>query len=339
MWVPYTESLLKVIPPEAIIHPVDDIQRLTLSSLRTREIETPAKAIAEIAKAYYFRTIMSGGKWPQTLKFETGQLTAGSSDEIEWLNQNLQSFMNHWRNPGFTFRDKEKFFVRRSFLDQTNYLNLSWHFSGWFQQERTPLREEWEEWVSKNLSHEDLHMEALSRVLMDPTGQGIESLPPVVRDRLPQFMESDSFVLFQVDRQHVDARDIILVSKDRKLAAQVVRLARRHNKDSVVWLLDPMIFEYGRLWEETVDVTRLKYRAGQGIRRFPGLDSCLIIQDPGSILWNVCNSGATDADGISTDLGVEYFIRPIIAEQTRFDHVYDVVLDWKASVNTSSLGW
>jgi hypothetical protein len=310
-----------------------------LASLKTREFETPAKAISEIAKSYYFRTIFSGGRIPETLKFQVGQLSAGQSDERIWLADHLHDFMSHWRNPGFKFRDKEKFFVKRSFLDTHNYMNLGWVFSAGFNQERVPLREEWEQWVKESLTLEEQYLPLLTEVLLHPTAEAFDRLPVVVRERLPQYMESDSFVLHTVSRQHVDNRDIILVSKDRRLAAQVVRLARRYDRRSVVWLLDPMIYELGRLWEETVDVSRLRYNPSTGIRRFPGLDDCLVIQDPGSVLWNVCNSGITDQDGVSTDLGVEYFIRPIIAEETRFDHVFDVGLDWVKSINTSSMGW
>jgi hypothetical protein len=307
--------------------------------LKTREFETPAKAISDIAKSYYFRTIFSGGKRPEPLKFQIGQLSAGQSDETQWFIDNLQQFMLHWRNPGFKFRDKEKFFVKKSFLDTHNYMNLQWVFSAGFNQERTPLREEWENWVKDSLTTEERYLPLLTEVLLNPSVDAFERLPVVVRERLPQYMESDSFVLHTVDRQHVADRDIILVSKDRKLAAQVVRLARRYNSRSVVWLLDPMVHELGRLWEETVDVSRIRYNPSTGIRRFPGLDGALVIQDPGSVLWNVCNSGITDKDGVSTDLGVEYFIRPIIAEETRYEHVFDVGLDWKVKVNTSSMGW
>jgi hypothetical protein len=336
MWVPYTEPLLAILPQEAIILPEDDIQRAALSAIFTREFETPAKAIAEIAKAYYYRTIFKGGSMPQTLKFEVGQLSAGESDETEWLNTNLHTFMVHWRNPGFKFRDKEKFFVRREFLDTHNYMNLQWVFSPAHAQEHIPRGMEWDEWVRNNLTQEDRYMSDLTRTLLDPSAENFNSLPAVVLERLPQFMESDSFVLLQVDRQHVDARDIVLVSKDRKLAAQVVRLARRYNRDSVVWLLDPLIYQTGRLYEDRVDTSRLRYRPGKGIRRFPSLDDALVIQDPGSILWNLYNSQNADEEGVSTDLGVEVLLRPIISEETRFENVYDVILDWSQEISTSS---
>lgn len=339
MWVPYTEPLLRILPPEAIIKPDDDYQMAALASLKSREFETPAKAITTIAKSYYFRTIFSGGKIPETLKFQIGQLSAGQSNHIQWLFDNLQDFMSHWRNPGFKFRDKEKFFVKKDYLDSHNYMNLQWVFSSGFNQERTPFREEWEKWVKESLTLEEQYLPLLTEVLLNPSPDAFQRLPVVVQERLPQYMESDSFILHTVDRLHVDDRDIILVSKDRKLAAQVVRLARRYNTRSVVWLLDPMVYELGRLWEETVDVSKIRYNPGIGVRSFPGLDGALVIQDPGSVLWNLCNSGITDSAGVSTDLGVEYFLRPIIAEETRFTHVFDVGLDWKASINTSSLGW
>jgi hypothetical protein len=324
MWVPYHEALLSLLPEEAIIRPVDDIQRAALATLQTRSLMTPSQALVSLAKDYYYRTILSGGN-PQTLKFDLGSMTLSTSESTEFLDTKLSWFMNHWRSPGFKFRDKEPYFVRSEYLDSRNYLNLGW----FFRASDAPLtvRNEYETWMSEQISDTDRNMEDLTRFLLDPSLS--DGISPRVYEQLPRYMESDTFILHLVNRFFVDQRDIVLVSGDRKLAAQIRRIASADVEDVRVWVMDPKIYEFGRSDE-----------IENGLPfRFPGLDNCLVLKDPGSILFSTTTVDVTDAEGISTDDGVVYFLQPIITSSTRFPGVFDIKFDWTRKVNTSSMGW
>jgi hypothetical protein len=73
---------------------------------------------------------------------------------------------------------------------------------------------------------------------------------PIIVDRLNMFFESDPLILIRVrENPSVNGR-IILVSKDKKLAARIIRFVwGNRSSQSRVYLVDPVIFFLGRIDE------------------------------------------------------------------------------------------
>lgn len=269
-WLPKLRQLQKLIPESAIIRPVSDEHRSLIGSLRSREIETPEQTIIRLLKNAFYKSILRGEE-PPLLSLSRNQIYGSGKPPKDW-EQNTQywvkKFLQYWRNPGFRFRNQYEFFVDSNKVDKYDYLTLGWIFNPEWRIEKETLHELWDNYIrnSMDLINDD---EALLSIVRGDH----PSVPPRIRNRLNLFMESDNLILWEFSKLPTVPDQIVLVSGDRKLAGHLLRLARRTNPNSHVWIVLPIVYLLGRLYEDI---------------KYPGpeldLEIAHVIEDPGAMM-------------------------------------------------------
>jgi hypothetical protein len=267
-WLPKFRELQTLIPESAIIRPVSDEHRALIGSLRSHEIETPEQTMLRLLKNYFYRAVLRGED-PQELTLDRDQIYGRGKPPKDWLVETqvwVKRFLRHWRRPGFKFRNQYEYFVNSSQVNQIDYLNLGWHFNPDWRIDKETLKEEWDTYIQSSLDL--IRDEDAVRAIIcgdHPT------LPDRIRDRLNLFMESDNLILWEFSKVSPVPDTIVLVSADRKLAAEILRLARRTNKEAIVLLVLPIVWLLGRS-EEIKGTFGIKYE----------LSDAHIIRDPGA---------------------------------------------------------
>ena len=268
-WLPKYRELMTLIPESAIIRPVSDEHRALIGSLRSHEIETPEQTLLRLLKNYFYKSVLRGED-PKELTLNRDQIYGQGKPPEDWVvNTQLwvKRFLKFWRNPGFRFRNQFEFFVNSSQVDDIDYLSLGWKFCPDWRSDKETLREAWDTYVQNSLDliNDD---EALASIVRGDH----PSVPDRIRDRLNLFMESDNLILWEFTKLPEVPNDIILVSTDRKLAAHLLRLARQRNSQTCVWLILPIVYLLGRIYDDVI-----------GFRgRTLDLENAHTIRDPGA---------------------------------------------------------
>jgi hypothetical protein len=268
-WLPKYKKLITLIPESAIIRPVSDEHRALIGSLRSHEIETPEQTLLRLLKNYFYQAVLRGED-PKELTLDRNQIYGSGKPPDNWKKETqlwVRRFLKFWRTPGVKFRNQFEFFVNSSQVDDINYLSLGWKFSPAWRQDKETLQEEWDNYVQSSLDLINDDEALLSIVKGDHP-----SVPDRIRDRLNLFMESDNLILWEFSKLPEIPDQIVLVSVDRKLAAHNLRVARRKNPQTCVWLVLPIVYLLGRIYDGPV-----------GFRgKMLDFENAHIIRDPGA---------------------------------------------------------
>jgi hypothetical protein len=274
-WLPKFEQLAEFLPEAALIRPKSDEHRALIGSLRSQEIETPEQSLLRLLKNYFYQAILRGEN-PKEISLGRDQLYGSGKPPQEWLDHTqlwVGRFLKYWRNPGFKFRNQFEFFVNSNEVSRIDYLSLGWIFNPTWRSDKETLKELWDSYIrnSMDLINDDEALRLISQG-EHPT------IPDRIRNRLNLFMESDNLILWEFSQKTQIPDDIILVSTDRKLAGQILRLGRGKNPNVVVWVVLPIVYLLGRTEE-------FSGFHGRGVRK-RDIDhgTALIIEDPGAMM-------------------------------------------------------
>jgi len=191
--------------------------------------------------------------------------------------QQFQTFVESWANPGFRFANFEDYWVLRDLVKTKDSLHVEKFPELGVMVTNVRAQELFSEWALKNL---DLRERGFNEVINFIVHQ--QPLADWVVQRLPLFMESDSYILQTLPLDNVP-RDYGLITKDFRLAAQVLR-AFDENDDSRqhrVFAVDPLIFLLGRL--EEIPWTAATKSAWRGMD--PPMEGITWREDPGAVLF------------------------------------------------------
>jgi hypothetical protein len=251
-------SLLDKFLPEEVKVRIDE-SNSSLRALNLRSfLESPRQTILRIYRREYYRSLLRG-EYGVVLDLSKPDFAAGSQNPPF---VSLRKFVAHWRNPGFSFRDRDPYLVRTDLAVTLNPLHLGWEFG---RERPISVSEEFQNWLSHSGSLLDLDGESVFQKLLRS-----EDLPPRVRQRLPLYVESDQIIKEEFLRNNsYDAGIIVLISGDWRLAADLVRLAESRDKALKVFCLRPAYYMYGRLWESPWD----------------SIAGNLVIEDPGAMTF------------------------------------------------------
>jgi hypothetical protein len=226
-----TLKLLKDFLPEgSVITPANELERDILDScsgIKKGLFETPTKAFFKVLKRIYYQTLFRTGQVQPDIRLvphegpTRGQtMFSKSYDELLII---LHRFMNQWVNPGFKFRDLEPYYVIP--IEHPDYLSVGWNWG--------PVRPQEEP--------------SLAGLTLAEVVKAITEENPLLTQRMHQFFESDSFLKGKVNRERIHG-NIILISQDKRLAQELMRLASRYGP-TTIWLVHPVYARLGMLQE------------------------------------------------------------------------------------------
>jgi len=236
MWAPIRDQLKQFIPADSIIEPETKEHQMVLASIRSRTLDDPMSAIMRIMKSAYFRSVLRG-KVPEQANFKLDRIPPMplGGKKIEAKSFDLQGFLHHWRNPGFSFKNLTEYFINTEKLEIHDYMNLGWKYN-------PPIPNEWDKWVKENLDTFGRGISSVQAVLIDTIGNPL-ALPDLVRSQLHQYMESDNLILYELYHNPIQSdweEFIILISNDVKLARRIVELPQSNGVD--VYVLPPRLY-------------------------------------------------------------------------------------------------
>jgi len=258
MWLPTEAKLRKYLPEDAIV-PISD-ENESLRSLRVPGfLETPQKTFFRMVKESYYRAVLRGIPYDELPKLELIEPPPFNGGEGVPPYTHVPRFLKHWVNPGFSWRSAAEYLVRTDRAILADHMHLALDYG----RERPPgLRKEMSEWLSQSFaSLRDLEGEDLVTKLLN-----CEDLPTKLKDRLHMFIESDSMIKAEFTRTLPPAGKIVLVSRDLRLAADLVRLSHARGVEHQVYCLRPVFYLLGRMEEI-------------------GFDPITVIEDPGAMVF------------------------------------------------------
>jgi len=264
--VPKLKALIDILPEESVLIPRNENQRIMMSALRTNKISSPEKVLFRLMQSAYWKALFKGVQDLPTLALvgERSDTTLGGPE----LHIDVDGFLRHWRNPGFTAKDRDTYWVKNDQLDIVDPRCLQWTFNN---DDAGKLLTE--TWVQDNLGLFDRSVEDV----LDRIYSGTE-LPESVRYRLNLYFESDVYIKEMLTK--TPPRDLILVSQDRKLALEILRMCRARTGQQHRLLLEwPPYHIIGR----TDEVKNLNSQ------RIDAFSDALVIEDPGAMYWSMAN--------------------------------------------------
>jgi len=235
--VPKVQGMEAMLPPDSIIK-VDRSKMSILTSLKTHYLESPEITMFRIFRSAYYKDLLRGRE-PPTIKFDVDRSFLGGNEDPVI---NLPNFLQQWKEEGVLTKNSYNYMVIRDHVKTLDYMSLGWEFR--LGDTHRNLNYRFGEWLHSHSLFNETITEVI-RCLRDS-----EELPRVARDRLSLFMETDSYLISEVERWETFPSIIILISGDKKLAARIVRVARaKSNKPVAVVLMHPALFMIGRLEE------------------------------------------------------------------------------------------
>lgn len=291
-WLP-TERALRKYLPDYLVVDLDE-SNSSLRSLTVRGfLEPPQRTFLKMAKAAYYRAILRGVPFEDLPKLQVLEspkelgVRGGSPTYVP-----LTRFLEHWVNPGFSKSNQAEYMVRTQLVPKEDYLSLEWNF-GLVIDSKSRTMAEFLELNSDSIL--DMHGETILDCLINRI-----DLSPALRDRLNLFVESDSIIKEEFLRNPPEEEKIVLVSRDLRLGADLVRLGEaRFGREYQVFCLRPCFFLYGRMYE------------------FDELSSAHIINDPGAEIFE-------DMTLFNEGQGPDWIEDPLEIRTTRYKGVWVV---------------
>jgi len=265
-WIVNTDQVSQFIPEEWIVRPKSQTERKLLGSLRC--LTTPINAIMNIAQRIYYNDLFSGRE-PRKLSLPIPEVDIGRTN-VRTSIEHLSILLNRWRSPGLSPEEEENFFIDTQVMSKERYLNLG------LKPRMRPFkdtreRDEWEEYARNNLLIRDrVPDEALPQLRWENY-----NIPHEFRDRIHLFMESDSWIIAQLDQRKTSElhQYYVLVSGDLKLAQRIGDLlyARGYSKP-LIFVVKPVFYTSGMFYEAPP-------YSGESVQDMD------VIEDPGAISW------------------------------------------------------
>jgi hypothetical protein len=229
---PVVDKLKQFIPEDHRIYPRDDLEEVILSSMK-RLVETPGEVFFNILKTLYYREIFRGRDPPEIPRMGPPEHKRGGSDAVTLfrrLKSVLAQVLRTWVNPGFTYKDKQEFFVRSTFVVDSLCL----------QAGDEDIRQ-------LDVNGRELYLNSLLTFLRE-NGR----LPDWMSARLGQYFESDILVkhkIHQTVREDGDWAMVMIITRDLRLGAECQRLLQSSGRWGLVICVDPLLYLSGRMQE------------------------------------------------------------------------------------------
>jgi len=253
-----------LFPQDSVVRGQNPFHHELLGSCRL--FKEPFSQILRMAHAAYWREILSGKDPPQlVMELNYNFSPNPNTDWVELSMDEAQEFVLRWANPGFAFRDKLPYFIDDRVINAHDYMHLPWSFSA--RDIGITHDELRHAFVESNYSE----LVKCENSLMNSLKFGESHLTQFARDRLPYYMESDAFIMWQYTSfKDQDKRSWIpLITADIRLG----RLLQQISKRGVI-VINPLIYIVGRLYDALECVSKKPF-----VR-----PSEEIIEDPGAIL-------------------------------------------------------
>jgi len=282
------EKLEALLPPAAVIRPVDDNRRTLLNSVVFPSLEKPTQTFMRLCKEVYYKYIFAGRVPPEP----TFNLSRSFGPRNTKVILSFERFWSTWMDPGFIYHDFEPYMVDKDYLVPLLSTGLGWSFR---RIDHIPTEERWEDWVRENVLLRDQNFDDLLRIINTNS-----NLPPKVADRLSEYFVSDVYVKSRVDVE--SDKSIVIITRDIKLCFEIHNFVNLEGPKTFrrVFALDPMLYLVGRL-DEALDMTSDMYD---------------VIEDAGSIIH--CDFTEFEAGSPLTVSEDDLFIGEIIKEDSRF---------------------
>jgi len=258
-----------------------------------------------MVKAAYFRACLAGIDYKDLPVIQLAEaereLSSSYASRGEPKYVPLNRFLEHWVNPGFTFRNIDSYLVRADRTMLLDQMQLGFDYG----RQRNGLHEDIKKWLSYNSIVDewigDVFDNLVNRV----------DLPHQMRDRLHLFIESDSVIKEQFSKNLPEEENICLISRDVKLGANLVRIGEARGREYHVYVLRPLYHLVGRTYE------------------IPELtESFHLIEDPGAINYDTIKHMM---EGAPPDWIWDTELTPM---KTRFRNVW--VIDYNAQCRVRS---
>jgi len=295
LYLPKIEKLREILPPDSIIEPKTEQEKILLHSLKVSTIKDPQAVFFDLAKGIYYWSLLQGMTPVEPVFNIDREFTAGHTHDPK---VDYAMFLDTWRNPGFKFQDQWGYMVDTTKIPKINPMNLGWDWSE-YRRTNTSSRKIFEDWLQEN---SDLLTSSLPDIMA--TIREGKLLPPRVVNRLNLVLESDSYILSVLPREYKDKEKIALITRDQRLGTLLKKKLDNWNPiiNHTVYCVDPLIYLIGRMEEVPV---------------LKGVDT---LEDPGAIL----HVDYTEFDsGAPLDWGI--FERPIIVVSTRRGNLLVVI--------------
>jgi len=255
-FAPLVDKLEKFIPEDHRIYPQDDLEEVILSSMK-RLVCTPDEVFFNILKNLYYKEIFLGRDPVEIPRMGPPESKRGHTDSGELFSRVrgiMKQFLIRWTNPGFTYRDKEKFFVRTTFAVDSLSLQAG-------NEDVRMLDVQGREFYLNSLLH-----------FLRTEGK----LPDWMSARLGQYFESDILVKHKIRQTIRDLESrgeravaLVIVTADLRLCAEAIELMKRSSIFGFILAVEPLIYLLGRYGEvEAI---------------FNGMT--IVIEDQGAITW------------------------------------------------------
>jgi hypothetical protein len=229
--LPTLDRLRKWLPDRAVIVPPSEEHAELLQALPRGILESPTITFFKIVKRVYYHWLFRGILLPNLMVRSDVESKRGSTKEATlWRffdQERMESYLERWRNPGFSYRDNEPYFVVP--YRHKDILSLSWNWK--FRPERPT---------------ETSRIDITSFLDVIMHGKDV----PLIVDRLNMYFETDPLLMIRVRENSSITGTIGLVSGDKKLARRIVEFIRANrDRNSRVVLIHPSIFFLGRIQE------------------------------------------------------------------------------------------
>jgi hypothetical protein len=231
-------ELKRFLPSEVIIELNESNSSLSTFNIRGF-LETPDKTFFRLMKARYYSACLRGvplDKLPKLDLVEVSKELGASHGKAKYFR--YESFLSHWLNPGFSYRVEPPYLVRSDLTPLLDHMHLKVTFGQRYGVGTDEVAREWfrfHECILDTSAEEAFHYLRTS-----------QDLPSKLRDRLNLYVESDSVVKEEFLRNPPnDGEKVLLVSRDLKLAAELVRLAEARGAKISVYALRPAFYLVG----------------------------------------------------------------------------------------------
>jgi hypothetical protein len=233
--LPKIEGLEAILPPDAVVRPDNDSRRVLMNSLRIPFLEHPSVVFLRLCREVYYHYIFCG-KNPVEPVFDLNRNFGVRGTEVIL---SFDRFWSTWREPGFIYHDFEPYFVNRDKIVPHATTGLGWDFRG----DPKTLAQSWEDWVRLNPGFIDRSVEQLEDYLSG------EPLHSEVAYRLPNYFESDVYVLSVIDKSY---DSFIIITRDIRLCLRVHNYVNSELIDQgasgkMIYAVDPIIYAVGRM--------------------------------------------------------------------------------------------
>jgi len=248
LYLPKIEGMKALLPPEAVIVPKDQQQKMLLQSLKIEMFSDPQSVFFDIAKGLYYQALLRGETPPEPVFSIERSFTEGRTEDPT-LDYDL--FRETWSNPGFKFQDDWGYWVDRRSIPRLNPMNLGFDWTEYIPA-KLSLKGYFEDWIRDN---SDLLTEALPDIFS--LIRENKPLPLRVVNRLNLFMESDTYILSTLDRELANVPEIAIVTRDLRLSLIIRNKLDAWNPriPHRVVCIDPALYMIGRAYEKLSEDT------------------------------------------------------------------------------------